>query len=78
MNVDMGQLLAECERWGARPHWHESSVMAHALLSKLPADPRVQLQWAQAKEWQLSIAGVVVHTGSFEDCVSELAARSSP
>lgn len=76
MSVDLEALTRQCLRWRATPDFHSSEMTAFALLSIMPVDPRVQLQWAVGRDFQLSISGKVVLTASFEDCVTELAART--
>lgn len=71
-------LVNQCIRWKAEPDLYSSQSSAHRLLERLPADQRVSLEWATGGEWQLSISGKLIYAGSFEDCVTSLAARCSP
>lgn len=78
MKVDFLALLNECQRLRVLPDPYSSLNVAHSLLEQLQPFPGTCLEWANAREWQLSIGGKVVHTGSFEDCVTALAARRTP
>lgn len=78
MSVDMETLIRQCVRWDALPVLYSSEASAHALLEKLPIPPGTILQFALGREWQLSISGEVIKTGSFEDCVTALAVRCEP
>lgn len=81
--TDISKLAEQCQRWAVAPGVitaleAETSMSAHALLQKLHIPPGTILQFALGWEWQLSISGDVIHTGSFEDCVTTLAERCEP
>lgn len=77
MIVDVEALVRQCIRWKAEPDIYSSHVSAHRLLERMPTDQRVRLEWIVGRDWQLSISGKIIHVGSFEDCVTALAARQS-
>lgn len=77
MSVDVLALVNQCLRWKAEPDPCSSQTSAHRLLERMPIDQRVSLEWAVGLEWQLAIGGKLIYAGSFEDCVTALAARCS-
>lgn len=78
MSVDVVPLMYQCIRWNTSRDSGSTLVCAHALLEALPIDWRTDLQFAMGQVWQLAFDGTVIVTGSFEDCVTQLATRLDP
>jgi hypothetical protein len=75
-------LEEQCRRFGVPFHHFYTEISAHALLAKLPTgfdefddSPRIALQWLEGKEFQAEVEGRPIETGTFEACVTALAAR---